>query len=175
MHLAGCAGCGALIPRRPFSWCRQCLYSDPRAVAAVGAQRRELEEQQRKEALEQLEAGEQRRAEEQQRLKAAMQQQLLDAERAHRRRVREAHVAANERRLAAEEEGAKSVPRLRRPLTKQVKHAVWQRDQGRCVDCGSREHLEYDHIIPFSRGGSDTERNLQLLCAPCNRSKGSQI
>ena len=52
---------------------------------------------------------------------------------------------------------------------------VWQRDGGRCVECASKEKLEYDHIIPFSEGGSNTDRNLQLLCEPCNRSKGSKI
>lgn len=52
---------------------------------------------------------------------------------------------------------------------------VWQRDAGRCVECGSKEKLEYDHIIPLSKGGSNTERNLQLLCERCNRIKGGAI
>jgi 5-methylcytosine-specific restriction endonuclease McrA len=52
---------------------------------------------------------------------------------------------------------------------------VWRRDQGRCVKCGSQEGLEFDHIIPVSRGGSNTARNLQLLCENCNRSKSDTI
>ncbi len=56
-----------------------------------------------------------------------------------------------------------------------VKIFVWRRDQGRCVECGSREHLEYDHIIPVAKGGSNTARNLQLLCERCNRKKGPSI
>lgn len=64
----------------------------------------------------------------------------------------------------------------RRPaIPERVRNEVWRRDQGRCVDCGSRYHLEYDHIIPFSRGGSSTTRNLELRCEPCNRSKGAKI
>ena len=43
------------------------------------------------------------------------------------------------------------------------------------VECGSKEQLEYDHIIPVSRGGGNTERNIQLLCETCNRSKGATI
>jgi 5-methylcytosine-specific restriction endonuclease McrA len=43
------------------------------------------------------------------------------------------------------------------------------------VDCGSRERLEYDHIIPVSRGGSNTVRNIELRCERCNRSKGARI
>jgi 5-methylcytosine-specific restriction endonuclease McrA len=30
-------------------------------------------------------------------------------------------------------------------------------------------------IIPVISGGSSTERNVQLLCEPCNRSKGATI
>jgi len=56
-----------------------------------------------------------------------------------------------------------------------VKQEVWRRDGGRCVDCGSKEKLEFDHIIPVARNGSNTARNLQLLCEPCNRTKGSSI
>ena len=44
-----------------------------------------------------------------------------------------------------------------------------------CVDCGSNEKLEYDHIIPVSKGGSNTARNIQLLCEKCNRTKGNNI
>ena len=65
--------------------------------------------------------------------------------------------------------------RRRESIPKSVKMYVWQRDGGRCVECASKEKLEYDHIIPFSEGGSNTDRNLQLLCEPCNRSKGSKI
>lgn len=52
---------------------------------------------------------------------------------------------------------------------------VWRRDQGRCVKCGSQENLEFDHIIPFSKGGSNSARNIQLLCQKCNRTKLDEI
>lgn len=52
---------------------------------------------------------------------------------------------------------------------------VWRRDEGKCVDCGSKEKLEYDHIIPISKGGSNTARNIELRCEKCNRSKGAKI
>lgn len=61
------------------------------------------------------------------------------------------------------------------PIPQRVRHEVWRRDEGRCVECGSQALLEFDHIVPWSRGGSDTARNLQLLCEPCNRSKASSI
>jgi len=56
-----------------------------------------------------------------------------------------------------------------------VRLFVWQRDKGQCAKCGSRERLEFDHIIPLAPGGSNTERNIQLLCEACNRSKGATI
>ncbi len=56
-----------------------------------------------------------------------------------------------------------------------VKLTVWRRDQGKCVECGSKEKLEYDHIIPISKGGSNTDRNIQLLCEKCNREKAAKI
>lgn len=64
---------------------------------------------------------------------------------------------------------------LREPIPESVRLFVWQRDKGQCVKCGSRERLEFDHIIPVVSGGSSTERNVQLLCESCNRSKGSTI
>jgi hypothetical protein len=63
----------------------------------------------------------------------------------------------------------------REPIPQQVRREVWRRDQGRCVVCGSQERLEFDHIIPVSRGGSNTVRNIELRCEYHNRSKGAEI
>ena len=62
-----------------------------------------------------------------------------------------------------------------RHISESVKDSVWNRDGGKCVECGSNENLEFDHIIPFSKGGSNTKRNIQLLCEVCNRSKSDRI
>lgn len=62
-----------------------------------------------------------------------------------------------------------------RYISKSVRREVWRRDRGRCVECGSRVNLEYDHIIPFSKGGSNTGRNIQLLCQDCNRKKYNNL
>ena len=59
-----------------------------------------------------------------------------------------------------------------------VKKTVWERDRGCCVQCGAwgrNADLEYDHVIPHSKGGASTATNLQLLCRNCNGLKGNRI
>jgi SAD/SRA domain/HNH endonuclease len=57
-----------------------------------------------------------------------------------------------------------------------VKLEVWKRDKGACVLCGSAKNLHFDHIIPYSRGGSSlVADNVQLLCAKHNLAKRDHI
>lgn len=60
-----------------------------------------------------------------------------------------------------------------RYISETTKKVVFTRDGGKCQCCGSYENLEYDHIIPYSCGGSSDVRNIQLLCQKCNRSKSN--
>lgn len=69
----------------------------------------------------------------------------------------------------------KQTARKTRSLSQAVKQAVWIRDQGRCVECGTSEYLEFDHIIPYSKGGSNSENNIQLLCRHCNLKKSDSL
>ena len=43
---------------------------------------------------------------------------------------------------------------------------------GKCANCGSKDNLTFDHIVPLYRKGENTIKNLQLLCAKCNMEKG---
>lgn len=71
---------------------------------------------------------------------------------------------------------ASSASTRNRPrLTNAVMSEVWTRDAGKCVDCSSIEDLEFDHIIPFSKGGSSTTDNLRILCRSCNRKRGATL
>lgn len=63
----------------------------------------------------------------------------------------------------------------RESIPQDVMDKVWNRDGGKCVICGSQENLEFDHIIPFSKGGATTYRNLQILCKKCNIGKSNKI
>jgi hypothetical protein len=57
----------------------------------------------------------------------------------------------------------------------ELRRVVFERDGGRCTECGGNFDLQYDHILPVARGGATTLENLQLLCAECNRSKSDSI
>jgi hypothetical protein len=92
---------------------------------------------------------------------------LFKRERRKARELQHAHTM-----LAIEETPQ---PRQREPIPEDVKRLVFRRDGGRCQLCGSRELLQFDHVIPFSMGGSNEPQNLQLLCAPCNREKSGTL
>jgi HNH endonuclease len=57
-----------------------------------------------------------------------------------------------------------------------VKLEVWRRDEGKCVKCGAKDNLHFDHIIPFSKGGTSMDAtNIQLLCVRHNLEKRDRI
>jgi len=47
---------------------------------------------------------------------------------------------------------------------------IFRRDK-KCLSCGVSENLTLDHIVPVSKGGSNTLFNLQALCKSCNSKK----
>jgi hypothetical protein len=76
-----------------------------------------------------------------------------------------------------------------RYIPKKLKREVDARDRRMCqanwrIDpsldkpsgetCDSNEHLHYDHITPYSRGGPTTLNNLQLLCRKHNLMKSDK-
>jgi 5-methylcytosine-specific restriction endonuclease McrA len=52
---------------------------------------------------------------------------------------------------------------------------VWKRDGGACRHCGATKNLQFDHIIPRSRGGSGAAANVELLCGHCNNKKKARL
>jgi hypothetical protein len=63
----------------------------------------------------------------------------------------------------------------RQPMTQEIRRAVYVRDGGHCVECGSAFELQYDHILPVAQGGATRVENLQILCGDCNRRKSDSI
>jgi hypothetical protein len=63
-----------------------------------------------------------------------------------------------------------------RMIPTSVKLEVWKRDKGRCIQCGSGDNLHFDHILPYSKGGTSLKaENIQLLCARHNLQKHNKI
>jgi hypothetical protein len=81
----------------------------------------------------------------------------------------------------ADDERSMDLPRqqpaeIRRLIPTEVKIEVWRRDNGRCVQCGATDELHFDHVLPYSKGGTSlTPANVQLLCARHNLLKGAKI
>src|SRR5690606_25683133 len=72
------------------------------------------------------------------------------------------------------------VPRkFRRQVTNTF---LFARDAYECQYCGrhrrelrGREFLTRDHVIPLSRGGTNTWENVVTACSPCNNRKGNHL
>ena len=62
-----------------------------------------------------------------------------------------------------------------RHIPREVRQRVWQRCGGRCMECGAQDYLEFDHVIPVAKGGSNSDVNVQLLCRRCNLKKSDFI
>ncbi|MCB2214241.1 HNH endonuclease [bacterium] len=79
----------------------------------------------------------------------------------------------NQERVTVDEYRVLEHPRI---IPSSVKREVWKRDQGMCVKCGRKDNLHFDHIIPYSKGGSSlVADNIQLLCARHNLEKRDKI
>lgn len=71
---------------------------------------------------------------------------------------------------------ATSQPERRRLIPTAIKLEVWKRDNGQCVMCGAIDELHFDHVLPYSKGGTSIkEENVQLLCARHNLEKSDKI
>lgn len=68
----------------------------------------------------------------------------------------------------------RSAKSARRAPAAQVLMAAIAAGTEACAVCGTVEHLQIDHIVPRSRGGSDEPENLQVLCIQCNSSKNNR-
>lgn len=74
------------------------------------------------------------------------------------------------------DEDSKTLIQHRRIIPTPIKLEVWKRDAGKCTVCGASDELHFDHIIPYSKGGTSLRaENIQLLCARHNIAKRDKI
>ena len=124
-----------------------------------------------------LRAEERRRAKEQ--LRAQKRQQAEEQRRADEQRRSEKRRQEQEEAIKSFLElmrgGEKRLERRSRSIPQPVKIAVVTRDGGKCRRCRSTQDLQYDRIVPNSRGGSSTDvNNIQLLCGKCSSLKSNR-
>ena len=60
----------------------------------------------------------------------------------------------------------------RKPMPTNRRMGIIRRDGYKCLNCGSGNRLQVDHIKPLFVGGSDANKNLQTLCRVCHKIKG---
>ena len=128
-------------------------------------QRARLRAEERRRAKEQLRAQKRQLAEEQRR---------ADEQRWSEKRRQEQEEAIKSF-LELMRGGEKRLERRSRSIPQPVKIAVVTRDGGKCRRCRSTQDLQYDRIVPNSRGGSSTDvNNIQLLCGKCSSLKSNR-
>ena len=88
---------------------------------------------------------------------------------------RKRHGSQIDRLRKRHERDEEPAPARREHIPADLQDEVFRRDEGRCVRCGSEEELQFDHIIPVSKGGGSTAENLQVMCGPCNRAKSDVV
>ena len=76
---------------------------------------------------------------------------------------------ANQTQISKQESAAS------RHIPREVRQRVWQLYGGQCAECGDTQYLEFDHVIPVAKGGSNSDANVQLLCRKCNLKKSDFI
>lgn len=68
--------------------------------------------------------------------------------------------------------------RVSRTISRETMLRVVRRDNYICQKCKHpvrEDELEFDHLIPYSKGGSSDENNIRLTHKECNRSKSAKI
>ncbi|WAC07637.1 MAG: HNH endonuclease signature motif containing protein [Thermodesulfobacteriota bacterium] len=72
----------------------------------------------------------------------------------------------------------KELGNISRHIPRPIQFRVLKRENQVCRSCGkpvADDDIHFDHIIPWSKGGSTEESNIQLLCGTCNRKKSDKL
>jgi hypothetical protein len=72
----------------------------------------------------------------------------------------------------------KELRNISRAVPRSVQFRVLKRENQICSACGHSvqdRDVEFDHVIPWSKGGSSDEANVRLLCRPCNRKRRAEF
>lgn len=119
-------------------------------------------------------------------LKRSLQDYVTRREPQHSKKLKDCSVT-KESRGFTRANSARPNPRGIKPtkrsryITRAVKQAVRSRDGNRCSfsaagrRCCEKRRLQFDHVLPFSLGGTNTVDNLRLMCPAHNRLAAERI
>ena len=72
----------------------------------------------------------------------------------------------------------KELRNISRSIPRNIQFKVLKRENQICCVCGQTvkdENIEFDHIIPWSKGGPSDAHNIRLLCGSCNKKRGNNF
>ncbi len=72
----------------------------------------------------------------------------------------------------------KELRNISRNISMVTQRRVTRRDNYICQLCKNHipdDKINFDHIIPWSKGGSSDESNIRLLCESCNKKRGNSF
>jgi hypothetical protein len=76
------------------------------------------------------------------------------------------HLREEARAHAFKENGASSLDAS--SISDALRLAVWRRDGGRCVDCGTLEGIHFEYVARLPEGAVPTANDVQLVCRTCS-------
>jgi len=72
----------------------------------------------------------------------------------------------------------KQLRNISRTIPRVTQFRVLKRENQICAGCNQpvrTEDIEFDHIIPWTKGGSSDDANIRLLCRVCNRKRRAEF
>ena len=72
----------------------------------------------------------------------------------------------------------KELRRVGRNIPRHIMLRVVRRDNNQCQICSrilKDNEIEFDHVIPVSKGGSSEEHNIRVACFECNRRRSNKF
>jgi hypothetical protein len=97
------------------------------------------------------------------------------AENPEKRRAQKARFYARHPEARAIEKARRRTREGNGTFTKAEWREIQRKQNGRCLDCGVEASLSVGHLVPLSRGGSNSAANIVGQCMPCNRKQASRL
>jgi len=91
-----------------------------------------------------------------------------------RQRCREWFAKNPGKRVAYQQNRAAKLRSLTGNVSPDIRDRLIKLQKSRCACCGiklDKVAIHLDHIIPVTKGGPHDDKNLQVLCQPCNNKK----